>query len=111
MVGKKRRWRRKRGEIQTVQRDTVHLSRCSAYRAKTSFLSFPQCPPAMFRATSRPRVDHLHKYYLPALTPWNISDGIATPEVGHYIQSRSISGSFLLPTDLVFQLARFKQFD
>lgn len=34
-------------EIETVRRDTVHLSRCSAYRAKTSFLSFPRCPPAM----------------------------------------------------------------
>lgn len=39
----------------TVRHNTVHLSRCSAYRAKTSFLSFRQCSPPSFK----PRVDYL----------------------------------------------------
>lgn len=33
-----------------LDRDTVHSSRCSAYRVRTSFLSFPRCPPAIFYA-------------------------------------------------------------
>lgn len=37
---KKRTWLW--GNIQTVRRDTVHSSRCSAYRARSSFLSFPR---------------------------------------------------------------------
>lgn len=50
---------------------------------------------------SRAHVDHLRKSY-PANPNAYISDGIATPKMGHYIQSRLISGSFLLPNDLCF---------
>jgi len=58
---------------------------------------------------SPPSADHaqdhyLRKSYLPA-TPngsRNISDGIAAPKVGRYIQSRPISGSLFFTTDLCF---------
>lgn len=88
-IGEARPWdREERGEIQTVRRDIVHSSRCSAYReAWSSFLSFPRCPRA-FSASYRPCVrPPIPKSYLPPLTFWNISDGVATPKVGHYIQS------------------------
>lgn len=48
------------------------------------------------------RTGHLRKSYLPPLTSRNISDGIATPKVGHYIQSHPISGSSLFTTVSLF---------
>lgn len=92
----------------------MHSSRCSAYRARTPFLSFPR--DILQRFSTFQSSCSLRKSYPTVPNSQHISngicDGIATPKMGHYIQSRLISGSFLFPNDLCFNCDfRFEQFD